>query len=89
MKTIKKIAYYIFVPLFVIVGIIKIMFSKNPLDYASDSLNNAQNEDDDLANTQNAHNSAANDSLAKADEIAKEKEEIKNNDIDLNWHNRM
>lgn len=88
METIKKIGQFIVLPIIVIFAIFKIFFKSNIQD-SIDSLNNAQNTDDQLNNAQNTHNNAANDSLAKADEIAKEKEEIKNSDGDLDWHKKV
>jgi hypothetical protein len=76
---------YLLFPLVLIWFVVKIIFKKD-VQSAIDSLGDANQSDVNLASNQAANNQASNEALNQANEISKEKEEIKNSDISINWH---
>jgi hypothetical protein len=84
-ETLKKIGKFVILPLVFVVFIVKIFFKKD-IQNAMESLSNANENDQNLANSQAANTQASVDAFNQANVVNKEKEEIKNGDISVDWH---
>jgi hypothetical protein len=61
---------------------------KSNIQDSIDSMEEAKKKDEDLAAAQETHNKQSEEALAEADKIAKQKQDISNEALDLDWHKK-
>jgi mannitol-specific phosphotransferase system IIBC component len=88
MEIVKTFFKYLFMPI-IFIWIVTKFLLKQDIQESIDSINNANNKDEELKQDQDSANNQANQHLDNANQIAEDKIEMNVNNIDPDWHKKV